>query len=112
MSGKAKKQQERAVILGVEHPGGRRSVVFGYTDSDLDAATVRVRDARKAVFWSRETRGVIGLATKGPQQGSKITAKVPMLELRNLNTPTGPKIGMVMTPTAEAIAEWEKGRWE
>ena len=108
--GSKKKTEERAVILGIEHVNGRKSIVFGYTRSDMDGSTIKIRSARKAVRWSAETRGVFGLATTGPKPGSRITAPTD-LEYRNMGTPGGSKVNLVMYPTAAAIEQWEKGIW-
>lgn len=104
-------QKERAVVLGIEHPGGRRSVLFGYTKDDLDGESITLRDARNAVKWSTDTHGVFGLVSGGPKRGSRITAKVPTFTLMNLRKEGGPRVGFAAEATAAAVIEWEKGLW-
>lgn len=99
-------KKKTAVILGIEHANGRKSVVFGYT-ADTDKPVVVLTNARKAVYWDTATKGVIGLATTGPTSGCRITAAVPRMEIRGAKD----QIRMVLAPTADAVKAWEAGPW-
>lgn len=82
----------------------KRGVFGGYLES-YDPQTPRtvLTDARMAVYWSCETRGVLGLASIGPQKGSRISPAIPRIELEGVTA--------VMDCTPEAIILWEQSPW-
>lgn len=80
----------------------RRGVFSGFLEKK-DGDTVVLSDARMAVYWSEETRGVLGLASIGPQQGSKITPSVPSIELNGITS--------VIDCTKKAQKLWEDEPW-
>jgi hypothetical protein len=83
----------------------RQGVFGGYLkDGSAETGTVTLSDARMAVYWSQETRGVLGLASIGPQPGSRITPPVPLIELNGVTS--------VIECTQEATAQWELGLWD
>jgi hypothetical protein len=91
-----------AVVVCTDHE--KKGVFFGYAeDNTFSKDPIILKRARMAVYWSQETRGVLGLAAKGPQKGSKISDAVPELEVRGVTC--------VMRATPEAIEAWEKGIW-
>ena len=98
---KANKQNGklRAVVVTTEH----RGVFFGYTTDPDTADVMTLECARMAIYWSAETRGILGLAERGPQKGSRISAQAPSMTIR--------KITAVMPASDAAVAEWEKGIW-
>ena len=80
----------------------RRGVFFGELvmhENDI----VILKDAQMAVYWSAETKGVLGLASAGPQRGSRITLSVPKIELNGVTS--------VMDCTEKAIKEWRAEKW-
>jgi len=80
-------------------------VFFGeIVTSNLETKLVTLKDAQMCVYWSAETRGVLGLASKGPQKGSKVTPIIPQIELNDVTA--------VMTATAEAEKQWRTGIWD
>lgn len=81
----------------------RRGVFFG-TLQNKEKDIVTLHDARMAVYWSEPTKGVLGLASIGPQAGSRITPPVPSVELDGVTA--------VMECTDVAVTQWEKGIWE
>ena len=85
---------ERPVIVTTEY----RGVFFGYAD-DTSGDTIKLKRARNCIYWSASTGGFMGLAEKGPQEGSRIGPRVAMIELR--------KVTSVLEPTDDAISAWE-----
>jgi hypothetical protein len=82
----------------------RRGVFFGELESyDVDKQTCTLKNARMAIYWSTETKGVLGLASIGPQTGSRISPPVPQIELNGVTS--------VMDTTEIAVSQWEKGIW-
>jgi hypothetical protein len=80
-----------------------RGVFFGTLESYEDRVAV-LTDARCCVFWSRETRGFLGLANTGPLGGSRVSPSVPEIELCGVTT---------VTLCGDAAAEqWETGPWQ
>lgn len=97
---KMAKKQKRMVVVTTDST--RRGVFFGELVSHK-ADVVVLNSARMAVKWSAETRGVLGLASIGPQDGSRITPPVPKIEINGVTS--------VMDCSDEAIKQWEKGLW-
>lgn len=86
-----------------------RGVFFGYVNPDDDYKkelpnSIELKNARMCVYWSQNTKGVLGLASTGPQDGCKITLPVPAL--------TAWKITAVLDCTPEAQEKWEQGLWK
>lgn len=51
-------------------------------DREKDYAVLE--NAKMVVYWSKETKGVLGLAATGPAVGSKVTSAVPLLEINGI----------------------------
>lgn len=95
-------EKEKPVLITTEH----RGVFFGYvTDEELSKAPERVtiKNARNCVRWSSSTRGVFGLAAKGPSKECRIGLSVPELTVW--------KITSVTRCTDEAAKAWEDAPW-
>jgi hypothetical protein len=88
---------EMAVVVCTEHKG----VFFGYTSSPK-CPHVILKRARMCVRFVN-TRGVLGLAAKGPVEGCKISDAVPSIEL--------PDVHCVMEASPAAVEAWERGVW-
>ena len=80
----------------------KRGVFFGELVKQ-DADKVTLKDAQMAVYWSEKTRGVLGLASIGPQKGSKITPIVPKIDLVGVTS--------VMDATKDAEKLWREEPW-
>jgi hypothetical protein len=81
-----------------------RGVFFGYGDPTLNAnKTIRLERARMCVYWSSECKGVLGLASIGPNKNCKIGPAVPAITLTDVTSATE-----VSTKATEA---WEKEPW-
>lgn len=89
---------ERAVVICTD----KRGVFFGYC-TVTDGDPIIMTRARMCQYWSAETKGVLGLASIGPQKGSRVGPAVPKIELRGITA--------VIDCSPEAVANWEKGIW-
>lgn len=87
----------RPVIVTTEF----RGVFFGYAD-DTSGDTIVLKNARNCIYWSQATGGFMGLASKGPGNGSRIGAQVDQIELR--------KVTSVVEVTPEAIEAWTEAK--
>jgi hypothetical protein len=88
---------ERAVLVTTAH----RGVFFGYA-TDTDGATIKLRAARNCLYWSRDVRGFLGLASDGPTKACRIGPSAD-IELRDITC--------VAECTEVATAAWEDAPW-
>lgn len=92
----AKTQNRIPVIVTTQH----RGVFFGHIDpKQLNERSVTLYGCRNAMYWSQETGGFLGLASKGPGAGSKIgeTAEEALLH----------DVTSVAKCSADAAKKWE-----
>ena len=94
------KQKTRFVVVTTDKD---RRGVFGGELVSHEGDRVVLRNAHMAVYWSAETKGVLGLASIGPQKGSRITPPVPRIALDGVTA--------VMDVTTEAVARWRAEPW-
>lgn len=94
------KKKERYVVVTTD--ASRRGVFYGQLISHKGDVVV-LKNARMAVYWSAETKGVLGLAATGPMEGSRISPAIPLIEINGVTA--------VMDCTQEARVQWEKGLW-
>lgn len=76
----------KPVLVTTEH----RGVFFGYLAGRSEEATgltVTLERARCAIYWATKT-GFLELAAIGPNSASKIGARAPRIELRNVTSVT------------------------
>ena len=83
----------KAVVVTTQH----RGVFFGYT-KDTTGDRIHLERARNCIYWSSETGGFMGLAEKGPAQGSRIGARAD-IDLRGITS--------VVAATPAATEAWE-----
>jgi len=103
MPKKTTEKTKRFVVITTDST--RRGVFGGYLEkSDLDKQTATLIEARMAIYWSAATKGVLGLASIGPQKGSKITPSVPTIELNGVTS--------IMDCTPKAVTKWQNGGWD
>ena len=79
-----------------------RGVFAGYAD-DVTADPITLTDAQMCVYWSQDTRGVMGLAATGPTKSCKITKPVPQMKAY--------KVTAVLDATKEAEEAWQNTPW-
>ena len=89
-----RQMSERPVIVTTEY----RGVFFGYAE-DTSGDNITLRRARNCIYWSSSTGGFMGLASCGPQEGSRIGAQVDSIDLRRVTS--------VVEMTPEAVEAWE-----
>lgn len=73
-------------------------VFFGYLKS-CDGSTVILTNARNCIYWSAKTGGFGGLATVGPQNGSRIGERIAAVELL--------KVTSIADCAPAAVEAWE-----
>lgn len=95
--------KERAVVICT----AKRGVFYGMTaetsDAIIERGKVILRAARMCTYWSAETKGVLGLASIGPQRGSKIGLAIEELAIESVTA--------VMVCSSAAALAWETGQW-
>lgn len=96
--GKSKAPAEQAVVVTTKH----RGVFFGYAD-DISGEAIDLRAARNCLYWARETKGFMGLATVGPIGGSRVGPAAD-LQIRDITA--------VVKCSDEAVKVWETAPWK
>ena len=86
-------KKERAVIVTTAH----RGVFFGYA-TKTSGDTIELKRSRLCIYWSRDVKGFMGLASGGPTSSCRIGPAAD-IELRNITA--------VLEVTPEAVAKWE-----
>lgn len=93
-------KKKKAVVITTEF----RGVFFGYvTDDSKSPAKIELTDARCCIYWSQSTKGVLGLASDGPNKQCRIGKKVPSATIH--------KITGEFKCSDEAIKAWESEPW-
>jgi hypothetical protein len=91
-------KNKQPLVVTTAHKG----VFFGYGEMS-DAKTIVLTNARMCVYWPSDVKGVLGLASKGPTSGSRITFAVPSITLLDVTS--------VIEIGDDAVKAWEKGFW-
>ncbi len=94
-----KKLVERAVVVSTAN----RGIFVGYTTDAAGADVVRLVRARMIVYYTAETRGFMGIASRGVGKGSRVSPAVPAITLRNVTA--------VVDASEAAVAAWEAEPW-
>ena len=83
----------------------KRGVFFGEVlEHDKPGKRIVLRDAQMCVYWPPETHGVLGLASSGPPDGSRITQPVPdRTELEGVTA--------IFEATDQAVERWQSCPW-
>lgn len=82
----------------------KRGVFSGIlAEQDNDAHRVVLTDIRMCVEWSKATRGVLGLAARGPREGSRVTVAAPRGEIYGVT--------LILEATPTARVRWEEEPW-
>ena len=93
------KNTKQALVVTTAHKG----VFFGYGEAS-DSKTIRLENCRICIYWSSETKGVVGLAADGPGKGSRISPAAPAMTIQDVTS--------CMEASDTAVKAWEKGIWE
>jgi len=86
------------VVVTTEHRG-----VFGGRFVARQDREITLADARVCLYWSRETKGFIGLAVTGPLSGSRVSSAARRLIVTGVTS--------ITLATEEAEKCWEEGPW-
>ena len=86
------------VVVTTKH----RGVFFGTLES-RDETEVVLTDVRVCVYWSKGTKGFVGLAVTGPMQGSRVSLAAPRMDVLDVTA--------VLYCSEAAIAQWESVQW-
>ena len=89
---------ERPVIVTTAH----RGVFFGYATATA-GETITLRRARLCLYWSRDVRGFMGLASTGPTASCRIGPAADVT-LRHITA--------VLEVTPDATIAWERAPWQ
>ena len=89
--------RQRAVLVTTVH----RGVFFGYA-TVTNGETIKLARARLCLYWSRDVKGFMGLASEGPSNDCRIGPAAD-IELRAVTS--------VVEVTKEAAAKWEAAPW-
>lgn len=92
-------KEERLVVVLTEF----KEIFCGWTD-DTTGERITLRNARQAVYFSRDSHGLLGLAVNGPGKSSRIGPAVTTLECR--------RIVNVIECSPLAVEAWEKAQWK
>ncbi len=80
-----------------------RGIFIGQTDAPVGAETVVLKDGRNVFYFTAETGGFVGIASKGLFRGAKVGPAAERLELRNITA--------VLDASREAVETWSKIGW-
>jgi hypothetical protein len=77
--------------------------IFCGFSTDVSGDRIKLRNARQAIYYSAESKGLLGLAVNGPGSGSKI-GPAANIEVR--------RVVNVIECSSAATSAWEKAEWE
>lgn len=79
-----------------------RGVFFGY-GTPTNEKIIRLEQCRMCVYWSASLHGVVGLATKGPNNECRVGPAAPAITLQDITA--------VIEVTRESEAAWKLEPW-
>ena len=88
----------KQVVVTTSH----RGVFFG-TLAKREGSDVELENARVCIYWTRETRGFVGLAKTGPLGDSRVSRSCPRMAISSVTS--------IMECTQESVTRWESGPW-
>lgn len=96
---KGQNMSERIVLVTTAHKG----VFCGKLVKEEGDAVV-LDNAKMAVYWSSNVKGVLGLANTGPLDGCRITPSVPEIKLNGVTA--------IVDCSDEAVKNWGRDIWD
>lgn len=94
-------KEKKAVVVTTEF----RGVFFGFLEDESEAPNkVTLSDGRLCVYWSEQTKGVLGLAATGPNKTCRIGPAVPELTVW--------KVTGIFRCTPKAVEAWKSEPWK
>ncbi len=91
---------DRHVVVTTDRD--RRGVFYGILVSEKDDV-VELEQAKMAVYWPKEVKGVLGLAATGPMKGCRITPEIKKIKLNGVTS--------IMDCSEDAIDAWGEEWW-
>ncbi len=61
---------------------GYKEIFAGWTNDDPKADIITLTDARQVIYYTAETKGLLGLAANGPGKDSRISNVAPSVTIR------------------------------
>ncbi len=92
--------EKRYVVVTTDST--RRGVFFGELVKQQNDVVI-LENAKMAVYWSANVKGVLGLAATGPLPGCRITPAVQKLEINGITA--------IMDCSPDAVESWHKEWW-
>lgn len=89
---------KKPLVVTTLHKG----VFFGYGEV-TDGKIIRIENARMCVYWSADVKGVLGLASSGPNENCKIGPAVPAITIQDVTA--------VVEASKQAEEAWNKQPW-
>ena len=93
-------EEDRMVVVTTGKDRG--GVFYGKLVSEK-GDVVELQEAKMAVSWSSDIKGVLGLAATGPLDGCRISPAIPKIKLNGVTS--------IMDCTDAAIENWRKKTW-
>ena len=81
-----------------------KEIFFGYTESKPDADIIILKHGRQVIYYSKDTQGLVGLASIGPGKDSRISPACPQIVIR--------KPVNVLVVNESAIAKFSSVVWK
>jgi hypothetical protein len=82
-----------------------RDVIYGEADGDAVDGKIVLRNARRVMYWGRDTGGLGGLSTRGPSADSKVGPVQPRVQITSVASVADCEAAAVK---AFAAAGWAK----
>lgn len=100
-------KKDTFVVVTTDHE--RRGVFGGILESkkrneNFNTWDVILSECRNCVYWSKETKGFMGLASIGPQKGSRISPAITKSEINGVTC--------IMEVSNAAQKIWESEPWD
>ena len=97
------KQKNNKVAVVVTTNKDRRGVFFGYINpEEVKFDLLRVEEVQMCLYWT-ETRGVLGLASEGPNSKCRVSRAAPSIILDGVTA--------IIEASEEAVKNWKKMPW-
>ena len=93
-------KKKRIVVVTTD--SSRRGVFCGELLTE-ENDVVELKNAKMAVYWSANVKGVLGLAVTGPLGGCRITPAVNKIKVNGVTS--------IIDCTNEAVENWSKEQW-
>jgi hypothetical protein len=101
---KKEKEMKGKVPVLITTDNTKRGVFMGLIDpKDADKETLVAEEVRMAVYWSKDVKGVVGLASNGPTKNCRITPAANKATIKGVTA--------VLELSDKALEAWRKEPW-